>query len=74
MQAWLQNLIAAYNNLHDHDLPALIGLPVVDVSTPTGPTQLTISVASYQYLTIHWGGPQKNPRMIIHKLGTWTVS
>lgn len=61
VQAWLQSLITAYNAVNEPDLPALSATPAVDFSASGNITELTINVLGYQYLTVHWGGPQKNP-------------
>jgi hypothetical protein len=58
VQAWLQALVNEYNLLNDPDLPAVDATPAQDVTTPSGPLSLTISVLGYNYLTVHWGGPQ----------------
>jgi len=60
VQAWLQDLVNAYNAINDPDLPAVAPNPAVDVwMTQRDVTSLVISVSGYTYLTVHWGGPQK---------------
>lgn len=58
---WLHDLIHAYNAANQPDLPALATAPSVDSSASGNITEMTITVRGYQYLTVHWGGPQKNP-------------
>jgi hypothetical protein len=60
VQAWLQDLVNEYNLQNNANLPAVDAFPAQAVTTPSGPLSLTISVLGYNYLTVHWGGPQKD--------------
>jgi hypothetical protein len=60
--AWLTGDVAAYNTAHATSYPVptgnLTGAPLEKVNVPTSPSlsSLTLTLGSYDYLFLHWGG------------------